>query len=99
MLSRLVIAFLPRSKCLFISWMQSPSAVILEPKNIVCHCFHCFPIFLPGSDRTGCHDLRVLNVELSGQVFVENVWSHISLQNVRLEMEFLFPSIFPKHRS
>ena len=34
MLSRLVINFLPRSKCLFISWLQSPSAVILEPKNI-----------------------------------------------------------------
>ena len=33
MLSRLVIAFLPRSKCLFISWLQSPSAVILEPKK------------------------------------------------------------------
>ena len=34
MLSRLVIAFLLRSKCLLISWLQSPSAVILEPKNI-----------------------------------------------------------------
>ena len=34
MLSRLVITFLPRSKCLFISWVQSPSAVILEPKKI-----------------------------------------------------------------
>ena len=34
MLSRLVIAFLPRSKCLLISWLQSPYAVILEPKNI-----------------------------------------------------------------
>ena len=34
MLSGLVIAFLPRSKCLLISWLQSPSAVILEPKNI-----------------------------------------------------------------
>ena len=32
MLSRLVIVFLPRSKCLLISWLQSPSAVILEPK-------------------------------------------------------------------
>jgi len=32
--SRLVIAFLPRSKCLLISWLQSPSAVILEPKKI-----------------------------------------------------------------
>ena len=34
MLSRLVIAFLPRSKCLLISWLQSPSAVILEPLKI-----------------------------------------------------------------
>ena len=33
MLSRLIIAFLPRSKCLFISWLQSPSAVILELKK------------------------------------------------------------------
>ena len=34
MLSRLVITFLPRSKCLLISWLQSPSAVILEPTKI-----------------------------------------------------------------
>ena len=34
MLSRLVISFLPRSKCLFILWLRSPSAVILEPKKI-----------------------------------------------------------------
>ena len=48
MLSRFVIAFLPRSKCLLISWLQSPSAVILEPpKDEVSHCFHCFPIYLP----------------------------------------------------
>ena len=48
MLSRLVITFLPRSKRLLISWLQSPSAVILEPKkNKVIHCFHCFPIHLP----------------------------------------------------
>ena len=47
-LSRLVIAFLPRSKCLLITWLQSPSAVILEPKKgKVCHCFHYFPIYLP----------------------------------------------------
>ena len=40
MLSRLFITFLPRSKSLLISWLQSPSAVILEPlpKNKVCHC-------------------------------------------------------------
>ena len=48
MLTRLVITFLPRSKRLLISWLQSPSAVILEPpQNKVCHCFHCFPIYLP----------------------------------------------------
>ena len=48
MLSRLVITFLPRSKHLFISWLQSPSAVILEPpQNKVCHCFRCFSIYLP----------------------------------------------------
>ena len=34
MLSRLVITFLPRSKCLLISWLQSPSAVILQPRKI-----------------------------------------------------------------
>ena len=48
MLSRLVITFLPRSKRLFISWLRSPSAVILETNKIkVCHCFHCFSIYLP----------------------------------------------------
>ena len=44
MLSRLVITFPPRSKCLLISWLKSPSGVILEPpKSKVCHCFCCFP--------------------------------------------------------
>ena len=42
MLFRLVIAFLPRSKHLLISWVQLPSAVILEPKEIVSHCFYFF---------------------------------------------------------
>ena len=47
MLSRLVIAFLPRSKCLLISWLQSPSSVILEPKKIKFVSFHFFPVYLP----------------------------------------------------
>ena len=47
MLSRLVITFLPRRKHLLISWLQSPSAVILEPKKIKCHSFYYFPIYLP----------------------------------------------------
>ena len=64
MLFRLVIACLPRSKRLLISWLWSPSAMIWgAPQNKVCHCFHCFPIYLPRSDGTGCHDLSFLNVE------------------------------------
>ena len=50
MLSRLVIAFLPRSKHLLISWLQSPFAVIMDPhpqpRNEVSYCFYCFPIYL-----------------------------------------------------
>ena len=43
MLSRFAITFLSRSKHLLISWLQSPFAVILEPRKIVSHCFHCSP--------------------------------------------------------
>ena len=44
MLSTLVITFLPRSKRLLISWLQSPSAMIFEPpQNKVSHSFHCLP--------------------------------------------------------
>ena len=43
MLSRFVIAFLPRSKCHLISWLQSPSAMILEPKKISLSLFLLFP--------------------------------------------------------
>ena len=44
MLSRLVIAFLPRSKCLLISWLHSPSAVILEPNKIKPVTVSIFPL-------------------------------------------------------
>ena len=57
MLSSLVIALLPGSMCLLISWLQSLSAVTLEPKKKVCHFFHCFSIYLPWIHRTRCHDL------------------------------------------
>ena len=58
-LSRFVIAFLPRRKHLLISWVQSLSTVILEPKKIKSvTAFIC----LPWSDRTRCHDLRFLTV-------------------------------------
>ena len=71
MLYKVVITFLPRSKHLLISWLQSPSAKISDfgaPK-IVSQCFHCFPIYLPWSGGTRCHDLRFLNVELSANFF------------------------------
>ena len=63
MLSRLVITFLPRSKRLLISWLQSPSAVILEPKRIKFDTVSTFPIYFPWSDGTRCHDLCFLTVE------------------------------------
>ena len=62
MLSRLVITFLPRSKRLLISWLQSPSAVILEPKKIK-------SVTVSTVSQSICHevmnhDLSFLNVEL-----------------------------------
>ena len=105
MLSRLVITFLARSKRLLISWLQSPSAVILEPQKIVCHCFHCFPIYLPWSDGTRCHDLRFLNVEfkpifsLSSFTFIKRLFSSSLLSSIRMVLSayltllIFFPSI------
>ena len=70
-LSRFVIAFLSRRKCLLISWLQSSSTVIFGvQENKVCHCFHCFPIYLPWSDGTACHDLSFLNVEFQASFFI-----------------------------
>ena len=66
MLSMLVIDLLSKSKCLLISWLQSPSAVIFgAQENEICHCFHCFPIYLPWSYGTRCHDFLFLNVKSS----------------------------------
>ena len=72
MLSGLVIAFLPRSKHLLFSWLQSPSAVIFEPKKIksltvsivspsICHDGKVI--------GTRCHDLSFLNVEFQANFF------------------------------
>ena len=62
MLSRLVRAFLPRSKCPLISWLKSPSAVILEHKKQSLSLSPLF-LYLPWSDGSRCHDLSFLNVE------------------------------------
>ena len=62
MLSRFVIAFLPKNKCLLISWLQSPSTVILEPKKIKSVTASTFSPSTR-SDGTRCHDLCVLSIE------------------------------------
>ena len=60
------------------------------PQNKVCHPFHCFPIYLPWSDGTRCHDLSFLNVEvkptfsLSSFTFIKRLFSSSSLSAIRV---------------
>ena len=63
-LSRFVIIFLLRSNHLLISWLQSPSAVILEPSHYLepNHYFHLFPVYLPWSNGAKWHDLSFFNI-------------------------------------
>ena len=61
MWSRLLIAFLPRYKCLLILWLESPSAVILEPRKMKSATASTFSHLW--SDGTRCHDLSFFNVE------------------------------------
>ena len=61
-LSRFIVAFLPRSKGLLISWLQSLCSDFGVQENSL-SLFLFFPIYLPWSDGTGCHDLSFLNVE------------------------------------
>ena len=89
MLSKFVITFLPRGKCLLISWLQSPSAVILESKkNKVSHCFHCLLIYLPWSDGTRCHDLSFWMLSFkptfSLSSFIKRLFSSSSLSAIRV---------------
>ena len=106
-LSRLVITFLPRSKCLLISWLQTPSVVILEPpQNKVSHYFHCFPIYFPWSDGTRCHDLSFWMLSfkptfsLSSFTFIKRLFSSSSLSAIRvvssayLRLLMFLPAIF-----
>jgi len=58
-LSKFVIAFLPRSNYLLISWLQSPQW-FWSPKKEICHYFHLFPFYLPWHNGAGCHDLSFL---------------------------------------
>ena len=57
-LSRLVIAFLPRSKCHVILCCSQNLQWFWSQESKVSHCFHCFSIYMPWKDGTRCHDLR-----------------------------------------
>ena len=88
-LSRVVIAFLPSSRHLFISWLQSPSTVILEHKKI-CHCFHISPSI--------CHEVMGSDAmilvfwmlsfrpvfSLSTFTFIKRLFSSSSLSAIRV---------------
>ena len=67
-LSMFVIAFLPRSKCLLISWGQSPSAVILDPKKIKSVIASTFPPFIC-HEVMGPYAMIFLNVEFQASFF------------------------------
>ena len=60
------------------------------PQNKVCHCFHCFPINLPWSDGTRCHDLRFWMLSfkptfsLSSFTFIKRFFSSSSLSAIRV---------------
>ena len=87
MLSRLIIPFLPRSKYFLISWLQSPSVVILEPKKVV---YHCFPIY--------CHEVMGPDAMIfvfwmlsfkpnflhSSFIFIKRLFSASSLSDIRM---------------
>ena len=77
MLSKFITAFLPRSKCLFMAAVTICSDFGAQ-KSKVSHCFHYFPISLPWSDGTRCHDLSVLLLLL---LFLFLYWRMIALQN------------------
>ena len=91
MLSRFVIAFPTRSKHLLISWLQSPSAVILESPEVKSVTVS----IVSSSIGTGCHDVSFWNVEfeatfsLSSFTFIKRLFSSSSLSAIRV-MSFAY---------
>ena len=91
MLSRLVITFLPRSKCLLNSWLQSPSAVILEPPKIKSATVSTvYPYICPevmGPDAM-IFVFRMLSfkptLSLSSFTFIKSLYSSSSLSAIRI---------------
>ena len=93
-LSRLVIAFLPRSKHLLTSWLQSPPVVILEAKKRKSDTLSTFPpLYLPRSNGTKCHDLSFFNflifsfkpaLSLSSFNLIKRLFNFSSLSAIRV---------------
>ena len=90
MLSRLVIAFLPRSRRLLISWLQSPSAVILEPKKIKSlNVFNVSPSI--------CHEVKTLESPLDCKEIQpvhsegDRPWDFFGRNDAKAEIPVLWP--------
>jgi len=86
-LSRLVIAFLPRSKCLNFMAAVTICSDFGAQENKVCHCFHGFPIYLSWTDGTGCHDLSYLMLSFKlifslSFTFIKRLFSSSSLSAI-----------------
>ena len=86
-LSRFVIAFLPRSNHLLISWLQSPSTVILEPKKRKSVTTSTFsPFYLPRSNGARCHDLSFLIYSLKPDLSLSSISLHCSCKKALLSL-------------
>ena len=68
-LSRFVIVTLPWNKCLNFMDAVTLQSDLRAQENKVCHCFHCFPIYLPWSDGTGWHDHSFFECWILSQLF------------------------------
>ena len=83
MLSRLVITFLSRSKRLNFIVGVTICSDFRASENKVSHYFHCFPVYLPWSDGTRCHDLSSLSFKLtfslSSFIFMKRLFNFSSL--------------------
>ena len=89
-LSRLVIAFLPRSSHLLISWLQSLSKDFGAQEEEICRYFPPSPFYLPCSNGGGCYDLSVFNtnpkpaLSLSSFTLTKRLFSSASLSAARV---------------
>ena len=109
MLSRLVIDFLPSSKQVSFNFMAAVTICcdFGAQENKVNYCFHCFPIYLPWSDGTGCHDLSFWMLSfkpafsLSSFILINRLFSSSSLSafwvvsSVYLRLIFLLAVVIP----